>query len=94
MLCVPGSFAVSGIYIAKNACKFSPDEFSNHSDESDFTFIPDNDTASYTTYITDPTAMDNNTLDRSYDALGEPLNRTPLVSHQSSEPYSQGNVQV
>ena len=87
-----GSFAVSGLYIARNARKFSTDEFSDHSDSSDFTYIPDNDTALHTSYTTDISTVD--TLNRSYDALGEPLNRTPLPLHQLREPCSQGTTQV
>ena len=86
LLCV-GSFAVSGLYIASNARRFSTDEFSDHSDGSDFTYVPDNDTALHTSCSTDISTVD--TLNRSYDALGEPLNRTPLPMHQLREPCSQ-----
>lgn len=84
---------MSGVYIARNACKFSPDEFSDHTDDSDFTYIPDNDTVLHTIGTTaDLAAM--GTRSKSYDPLGEPLNRTPLASHHLPEPNFQGNTQV
>ena len=82
---------MSGLYIARNARKFSADELSDHSEGSDFTYLPDNDTALHTSCSTEISTVD--TLNRSYDALGEPLNRTPLPLHQLREPCSQGNTQ-
>ena len=78
---------MSRVYNARNACTFLSDEFSNHSDESDFIYITDNDTVLQTTCTADHAAMD--TLNRSYGKLEDLLNCTPLVV-----PCSQGSMHV